>query len=137
MLLKRDDLGDLCGLVWLGDRAVHRSLVQVGGTAAIEGDRRGLHLDAGECYVHYCETVREHFGRGLYPHMLRMILSRLFANVETLRVFISCRDQNVASIRGIQKAGFEHIATIYTLGIAGGRVGLSMTSAPRSAANAR
>jgi RimJ/RimL family protein N-acetyltransferase len=55
-------------------------------------------------------TLPKFRGRGLYPAMLRFISSSLFSEgVES--IFISCFDYNIASIKGIKKAGFRKIGT--------------------------
>ncbi len=53
-------------------------------------------------------TLPKFRGRGLYPAMLRFISSSLFSEgVES--IFISCYDYNIASIKGIKKAGYREI----------------------------
>jgi RimJ/RimL family protein N-acetyltransferase len=121
-LLARHAVGDLIGVIVSGARVVHRSAVQFGGTAAIEGQRQGIRLRAGECYLHYCETVPEHFGQGLYPAMLRTILLALRQAGQAQRVLIACRVDNTASVRGITKAGFTSIADGRTISVLGNRI---------------
>lgn len=98
--------GDWLGVIVEGGVPVHRSLVQTRGRAHLIGDRHGFLLPNGSAFIHSCETLSAHRGRGLYPHMLGRILLWLRKN-GFQEAWISCARSNHGSVRGIGKAGFE------------------------------
>ena len=55
-----------------------------------------------------CFTFPEYRGRGLYSAMLNHIITEM-ARRRINRFYIDCNDWNLASIRGIQRAGFRLI----------------------------
>lgn len=59
-------------------------------------------------YIHYCETVAEARGRGIYP----AVLGRIAYETRIHDLFITCEVANAASRRGIEKAGFAEIALV-------------------------
>jgi GNAT superfamily N-acetyltransferase len=58
-----------------------------------------------------CYTVPSARGRGLYGRMLAAVTADLAANGYR-RVIISCQPDNVASMRGIERAGFKRVRHI-------------------------
>lgn len=58
-------------------------------------------LKKGEYSIGPCNTPKEFRGQGLYPYMLNYI-----TNSDDARYFVFIREDNSASIRGAQKAGF-------------------------------
>jgi RimJ/RimL family protein N-acetyltransferase len=62
-----------------------------------------------EAYVHYCETSPEARGRGLYPAVLGHIARE---RSDLAALYIACESENLASRRGIEKAGFAEIAHV-------------------------
>ena len=67
---------------------------------------RILQLDDGECEVKFCLTFPEFRGKGLYPAALTAI-QRYLRERGYRRCFICVKEDNLASIRGIEKAGFR------------------------------
>ena len=61
-----------------------------------------------------CFTFPEYRGQGFYPRILQAVCLNLAAQGHG-RVIITCATDNLASIRGIEKAGFNRIKTLYTL----------------------
>lgn len=61
-----------------------------------------------------CLTFPAHRGQGLYPLVLRASLRHLAAQGYS-RAIITCAPDNSASVRGIEKAGFRRVKTIYSL----------------------
>jgi len=59
-------------------------------------------------WIVQCETPVEHRGHGYYP----MLISAVAARCPAERCYIYCVAANIASRRGIEKAGFRRIATI-------------------------
>jgi hypothetical protein len=123
MLRARCAAGDVLGVIWHGGRVAHRSLVQRAGVAPVEGQLHAFPVASDEAYIRNCETARDHYGRGLYPTMLRSMLAMLHRGGDCRRALIACRTDNVASIRGIEKAGFVRVARGVTVGVMGGRLG--------------
>jgi hypothetical protein len=56
-----------------------------------------------------CFVFPECRGKGIYPAMLETMVSLLFAQDQIRNVYIDCKSWNIASVRGIQKAGFVSI----------------------------
>ena len=104
----RLEAGDNLGVILYEDRIAHRSLVQTRGFAAMEGDTRAIRLLPGQIYVHYCETVTDQRGRGLYSTMLKAIISATLNEANVNEILIACHQGNVSSIRGILRAGFTY-----------------------------
>lgn len=71
---------------------------------------RTLRLGAKECEIMFCLTLAEYRGRGLYPSALKAI-QRYLKGQGCRRCFICVSDDNVSSIRGIEKAGFRLVGT--------------------------
>jgi len=72
-----------------------------------EGDpNRILRLGDGEGEVKFCLTFPEHRGKGLYPAALQVIQGYLKEHGYR-RCYICVKDDNVPSIRGIEKAGYR------------------------------
>ena len=61
-----------------------------------------------------CVTLPAHRGRGLYPGLLRESCQQLAAQGHG-RVIITCEPDNLASVRGIEKAGFRRVKTLDSL----------------------
>lgn len=68
-------------------------------------------LPEGAAAVYDCVTRPEARGRGVYPEALRR-LSGLLAEEGTRHLWIYAAPENAASIRGIEKAGFEYHGSI-------------------------
>lgn len=89
---------------------VHRSWCVVGpATVATWLDYAPLKLPAAAAYIHYCATAPGCRGLGVYPEVLSYIVSSLA--LEGIKdVYIATDVENVASQRGIVKAGFELVS---------------------------
>jgi GNAT superfamily N-acetyltransferase len=61
-----------------------------------------------------CVTDPAFRGQGLYPLLLQASCARLAAQGHR-RVIITCAPDNAASMRGIEKAGFRRVKTLYSL----------------------
>ncbi len=78
-----------------------------------KGDpNRTLRLADKECEIMFCLTLPEFRGLGLYPGALRAIQQYLKRKGYE-RCFICVNDDNVASIRGIEKAGFRRAGSVH------------------------
>ena len=60
--------------------------------------------------IYDCWTAHEARGKGLYPKVLMQLSNRLLDNYPS--VWIYCLDSNLASRRGIEKAGFKYRGTL-------------------------
>ncbi|MBO7127393.1 hypothetical protein J6W78_07575 [bacterium] len=56
-----------------------------------------------QVYIAWCETAAFARGLGIYPQ----VLSRIVQDYSAKQIFIAVNKNNTASIRGIEKAGFE------------------------------
>jgi hypothetical protein len=56
-----------------------------------------------QVYIAWCETAAFARGLGIYPQ----VLSRIVQDYSDKQIFIAVNKNNAASIRGIEKAGFE------------------------------
>jgi RimJ/RimL family protein N-acetyltransferase len=108
--------GDRCYAVWRDGELAHYSWVQLTGTHAIDAAALTVPVTPGELWIYNCRTAERYRGRGYYPSTLRTIVDRSFAEGFT-RACIYAADTNVASLRGISRAGFKRIATLRALHI--------------------
>ena len=65
-------------------------------------------LKRGEAQIGPCFTKQDFRGQGIYPAVLKLILS----SGKYKGYYMLVRDDNAASIRGIEKAGFSKIGTV-------------------------
>lgn len=70
-----------------------------------EDPNRMLRLGEKECEIKFCLTLPKFRGKGLYPAALQTIQQYL-KEQGYRRCFICVNDDNLASIRGIEKSGF-------------------------------
>jgi hypothetical protein len=98
--------GDLGYYAYQNDRVVHRAWVRHGPVVmpAHLGYGR-LKIAAEDAYVHYCETSSDARGGGIYPAVLHHIVMDLKGR-SAREVIIATSAENLASGRGIEKAGF-------------------------------
>lgn len=79
---------------------------------------RIVKLGPGQAEIKYCLTIPEFRGRGIYPRVLKTIVSRL-AEQEIRRVFICVKADNHASLRGVEKAGFTQVDRVRLIKVMG------------------
>jgi len=97
---------------YVDGRWVHRSwLVQGPATMRLWLGYGAWPVSAGGAYLHYCETVAEARGRGIYPAVLSFA-ARQARERGVRELFITTEVGNTASRRGIEKAGFVECARI-------------------------
>lgn len=124
--------GEQLAVMSVGNIVACRGLVRHAGYVSLEGDRRFRKLLPGELFIHYCRTADGYRGRRLYPAMLTRILDYLRRGNEGSRAVISCRHDNIPSIKGIEKAKFGLVQRTFTLGVLGGRVAYTFSRASRA-----
>lgn len=71
-----------------------------------EDPNRILRLHEKECEIKFCLTLGEYRGKGIYRAALEAIQRYLKAQGYQ-RCFICVKDDNLTSIRGIEKSGFQ------------------------------
>jgi glycosyltransferase involved in cell wall biosynthesis len=69
-----------------------------------------LELPPGVAHIHFCYVSERLRGRGIYPALLRALVVEA-KSLGARRVTVDTAVGNVASRRGIEKAGFEHIGS--------------------------
>lgn len=98
---------------------VHRSWCVIGpATVTTWFEYAPLTLPASAAYLHYCATAPSCRGLGVYPMVLSQIVSVL-ASEGIEDVYVATDVDNVASQRGIVKAGFTLISKTGVTVIAG------------------
>jgi len=102
--------GRQCYGAWVDDRLMAFGWVSVEEEHIGELNLR-IKLLSGEVYVWDCETAPEYRGKGLYSALLIHILNELRAQ-NICRAWIGADLNNVASQKGIARAGFHHIADL-------------------------
>lgn len=76
--------------------------------------KRILGEDTDTPIISNCFTLPAWRGQGLYPRLLRTSCRHLAAQGHR-RALITCAPDNIASVRGIEKAGFRRVKTLYSL----------------------
>jgi hypothetical protein len=79
-------------------------------------------LGDNEAYIMDCHTSFIFRGKGIYPVVLQRILKDL-AEERVNRAYIGCRTSNMASLKGISKAGFSPAKKIRAVRLFGKKVG--------------
>lgn len=111
------DNGDKGYFAYLNGKCVHRSWIQFG-EKEVEVHRflkRKIKKD--EAFIHYCETAPEARGKNIYPAVLSRIVNDFKGKYKN--IYISTNINNLASRRGIEKAGFKEIEKIRIIVILG------------------
>lgn len=79
---------------------------------------RLLKLGANDVEIKYCLTLPQYRGRGIYPVVLKEIVKNL-SQFNIFNTFICVKKNNISSIKGIEKAGFEFLKKIRLVKIIG------------------
>ena len=87
---------------------------------------RFIRLGSKDAEIKYCLTLPEHRGKGIYPAVLREVIGYL-KEKGFMRVFITVQEDNIPSIRGIEKAGFKCVGRVRLLKIMGVQVSRKYT----------
>lgn len=105
-----------CYGAWLSGRLVHYSWVQITGSHRISEAGRRIEIKPGEFWIYDCRTGPSARGLGVYPYVLTFISRAYFKN-DGRKGVIYTTEGNVASQRGIMKAGFQQKETLRGLRI--------------------
>lgn len=117
--------GEQLAVILDGQKVACRGLVRTKGMISLEGHRHFRRLQDHQAFIHYCRTAEKYRGRKLYPALLGGILQQLRISGSTRCAIISCRKDNMASIKGITRAGFRLSERTLTVGILGGRLAIT------------
>jgi RimJ/RimL family protein N-acetyltransferase len=107
-----------CYGAWLSGRLVHYAWVQASGSHAILEAGRHIDIKHGEFWIYDCRTNPSARGLGIYPYVLTFI-SNDHLRKGVGKGFVYTTEENVASQRGILKAGFQLKQTLRGLRIGG------------------
>ncbi|MCC6344957.1 MAG: hypothetical protein IT166_22340 [Bryobacterales bacterium] len=112
--LRRMDRGDPCYTVCIDRRLAHYSWVQRSGAHPITEAGLTLPVEDGEFWIYNCQTADWARGKRIYPATLVRIMEDHFARGYNT-AWIYTGKTNVASRKGILRAGFRHVATLRAL----------------------
>jgi len=109
-IARRLESGRQCYAAWVDDQAVAYGWVSFESEEIGELNLR-IRLLPGEAYIWDCATLPAFREKGLYSALLCYILRQLRA--QTLcRVWIGADYDNIASQKGMARAGFQHVADL-------------------------
>lgn len=83
-------------------------IVSVHWMSSTEEPNHLVKLGRGDFVIGPCVTASSHRGRGIYPAMIRALCAERY-RMGQRRAYMVVGEKNVASIRGIEKAGFHCI----------------------------
>lgn len=101
--------GDVGYLAYLNEKCVHRSWVKCKPQDVNLHRFLKMRLLENETFIHYCETSPDARGKNIYPNVLCKIADDF---KDKTNIFISADAENIASIKGMIKAGFEEVSII-------------------------
>jgi RimJ/RimL family protein N-acetyltransferase len=128
--LKRLLRGDRCYTVCLDGRLAHYSWVQRSGSHPILEAGTSVPVIAGGFWIYHCMTAAWARGRGIYPStLIRIVRDHFDAGCSTAWIYTA--RENIASQRGILRAGFGMVATLDALRVGGRYYPLGRTDQDR------
>jgi RimJ/RimL family protein N-acetyltransferase len=110
----RLERGDRCYSTWVDDALAHYQWIQTTGIHPIDAAALPVPIAARELWIYNCRTSDQHRGQGLYAQTLRRVTSDFFEAGYAV-AWIYAAEDNVASLKGIARAGFTHTATLRAL----------------------
>lgn len=96
--------GDIGYLAYLEQKCVHRSWVKSSPQKVSLHPLLTIDLEPENIWIHYCETAPNARGNNVYPYVLSKIANDFQA---ANKILISINEKNIASIKGVKKAGFK------------------------------
>jgi hypothetical protein len=112
--LERLHRGDRCYTLSIDGRLAHYSWVQRSSSHPITEAGVSVPVGDGAFFIYHCQTAEWARGRGLYPSTLERIVNDCFAEGE-FTAWIYTAKKNVASQKGILRAGFGLVTTLHAL----------------------
>lgn len=97
-------LGDHGYYAYFDNKCIHRSWVKSNEQVVYPHWAYPVKLNPKQFFIHYCETSPQARGKGVYPAVLSKIVNDFKEKGEIL---MSIDINNIASIKGAQKAGFR------------------------------
>jgi hypothetical protein len=111
---KRLHRGDICYVACVDGRLAHYAWVQKTGSHPITDAGVSEQVDPREFWIYDCRTAGWARGRGIYPATLIRIVNEQFeAGCRTAWIYTS--RENIASQKGIQRAGFGLLKSLKAL----------------------
>jgi hypothetical protein len=108
---RRFHRGDLCYAAFLGLRLAHYSWVQCSGSHVITEAGTSVPVETSAFWIYDCRTAEWARGNRIYPATLNRIVCDHFQLGYSAGWIYTTR-QNIASQRGIVRAGFHPVATL-------------------------
>jgi hypothetical protein len=112
--LERLRRGDRCYTVSIDGRLAHYSWVQRSDSHPITEAGVCVPVGKGDSWIYHCQTAEWARGQGIYPSTLERIVSDCFAEGD-FTAWIYTSKQNVASQKGILRAGFGLVTTLHAV----------------------
>jgi hypothetical protein len=112
--LERLRRGDRCYTVFIDGRLAHYSWVQRSSSHPITEAGVSVPVDNGAFWIYHCQTAEWARGRGLYPSTLERIVRDCFSDGDCT-AWIYTAKKNIASQKGILRAGFGLVTTLHAL----------------------
>ena len=109
-IIRRLESGRQCYAAWAGEQAVAYGWVSFESEEIGELNLR-IRLLPGEAYIWDCATLPAFREKGLYSALLSHILGELRAQ-DLCRAWIGADYDNIASQKGMARAGFQHVADL-------------------------
>ena len=109
-IIRRLESGRQCYAAWAADQAVAYGWVSFQYEDIGELNLR-IRLLPGEAYIWDCATLPAFREKGLYSALLSHILGELRAQ-DLCRAWIGADYDNIASQKGMARAGFQHVADL-------------------------
>jgi ribosomal protein S18 acetylase RimI-like enzyme len=110
-ICRRFTAGRHCYAAWMDDRIACYGWVSFDEEMVGELNLR-LRLAAGEAYIWDCATLPEYRNQHLYSALLSYILIELRDHLPVCRAWIGADLTNIASQRGIARAGFHRVGNL-------------------------
>lgn len=120
----RLERGDLCFVAIAEGRVAHYSWAQFSGLHEIRDVGQRVEVQRGHVWVYHCRTADWARARQIYPFVLtRLLAESKSRNCHAAWIYTSA--ENIASLRGIEKAGFSFYRQLVSLNLFGSRFPIS------------
>ena len=108
-------IGDIGYFAYFDKNCIHRSWVVSNNQVVYLHQTIPYKLKDNEIFIHYSETANEARGKNVFPH----VLSYIIESNKNKEILIAVNKKNLASIRAVQKVGFEEKEIIQTIVLVG------------------
>jgi RimJ/RimL family protein N-acetyltransferase len=110
--------GDCCFICQVNGRVAHYSWVQFSGLHEIRDVSHQFEIRQCHAWIYHCRTAEWARGMQIYPFVLTRILNLCKAR-DCRQAWIYTTPKNIASQRGIQKAGFAFQKQLIAINLLG------------------